>query len=140
MASEIFVDTSGFYSLLARGDDRHSRATEVLRSAAEDKRRLVTSDYVVDETATLLQARGLVRLIPPFFETVFTSSACRLIWMDADRFHRTRAFFLRNLGRDWSFTDCADFVIMKELRIREALTKDSHFEEAGFVALLRGSR
>ena len=140
MASEVFIDTSGFYSLLVRDDDRHGQAGKIMRSAGEHKRRFVTSDYVVDETATLLQARALMKLIPLFFDSVFTSSACRLIWMDGDRFHRTRAMFLRNLGRGWSFTDCASFVIMKELRIREALTKDAHFESAGFVPLLSGSR
>lgn len=140
MASDVFIDTSGFYSLLVRNDDQHDQAGKVMRGAAEARRRFVTSDYVVDETATLLQARGLARLIIPLFESIFASSACRMIWMDADRFHRTRAYFLRNLGRDWSFTDCATFVLMKELRIREALTKDSHFDSAGLVALLGGSR
>jgi len=28
------------------------------------------------------------------------------------------------------------FVVMKELRVREALTKDAHFKSAGFEALL----
>jgi uncharacterized protein len=138
MASDVFIDTSGFYSLLVREDDRHAQAGKIMRAAAETKRRFVTSDYVVDETATLFQARGLSKLMLPLFESIFASSACRMIWMDADRFHRTRAHFLRNLERDWSFTDCASFVIMKELRLREALTKDSHFDSAGFVALLGG--
>lgn len=140
MASEAFIDTSGFYSLLVRGDDRHALAGKILRSGAQEKRRFVTSDYVVDETATLLKARSMTKLIRPFFESIFASEACRLIWMDGDRFHRTMAFFLRNLERDWSFTDCSSFVIMRELRLREALTKDSHFESAGYVALLRASR
>jgi len=139
MASEAFIDTSGFYSLLVRDDDKHAQAGKFLRNAAENKRRFVTSDYVVDETATLLKARGMTKLIRPFFESISSSKACRLIWMDGDRFHRTTAFFLRNLERDWSFTDCSSFVIMKELHLREALTKDSHFESAGYVALLSAS-
>ena len=36
-----------------------------------------------------------------------------------------------------SFTDCTSFLLMKELGLREALTKDAHFAEAGFVPLLR---
>ena len=36
----------------------------------------------------------------------------------------------------YSFTDCVSFVVMKELGLHEAVTKDGHFKEAGFTALL----
>lgn len=39
--------------------------------------------------------------------------------------------------KDWSLTDCISFVVMKDLKITEALTGDHHFEQAGFVALLK---
>jgi predicted nucleic acid-binding protein len=136
MASDVFIDTSGFYALLVGGDDRHGEAAEFLRLSAAKKRRFVTTDYVVDETATLLQARGLQWLVARFFDSVFSSTACRVAWMDAERFNRTRVLFLRSLERRWSFTDCMSFVVMKELRLRDALTKDEHFKDAGFVALL----
>ena len=68
MASEIFIDTSGFYALLVRGDDQHARAAEVLREAAKRKRGLVTTDYVLDETATLLLARGYTAVLADFFK------------------------------------------------------------------------
>ena len=41
--------------------------------------------------------------------------------------------------KDWSLTDCISFVVMKEQGVKEALTEDRHFEQAGFVALLRES-
>jgi len=136
MASEVFIDSSGYYALLVRGDDRHPEAAAFMKRASEKKRRFVTTDYVVDETATLLQARGLTGLVAPFFECVLRSRALSPVWMDADRFDRTRVLFLRNLGRKWSFTDCLSFVVMKELGLRDALTKDAHFRSAGFRALL----
>ena len=37
----------------------------------------------------------------------------------------------------WSLTDCISFVVMKERGISEALTGDHHFEQAGFVPLLK---
>jgi predicted nucleic acid-binding protein len=57
--------------------------------------------------------------------------------MDPERFSATVSFLAKHADHGWSFTDCASFVVMKELRLRNALTKDVHFEEAGFVALLR---
>ena len=136
MASEIFIDTSGFYSLLVRGDDQHTRAAEILRKAARRKRGLVTTDYILDETATLLLARGYAAVLPVFFSRVQESEACRVNWMDSDYFEKTKHLFLKNPDRRWSFTDCFSFVVMKELRLREALSKDSHFKAAGFIPLL----
>jgi uncharacterized protein len=57
--------------------------------------------------------------------------------LDADRFHAAEKFFLKHADQDWSFTDCVSFCVMKELRLHDALTKDRHFQDAGFIALLR---
>jgi predicted nucleic acid-binding protein len=137
MANDIFVDTSGFYAMLVRGDDQHAAAQRVLRDARRRQRPFVTSDYVLDETATLLKSRGLVHLLGPFFGTLDSSRACRVEWTDAERFQQTRSFFLKHSDQPYSFTDCLSFQLMKQLRLRESLTKDTHFEQAGFVALLR---
>lgn len=137
MADEIFIDTSGFYAILVKGDEAHPLASGYLQSARQARRRFATSDYVLDETATLLKARGFAHLVPALFGTLLASKACQLIWTDAARFHGARAFFLKHLDQAWSFTDCVSFCLMKELHIREALTKDIHFQQAGFVALLR---
>ncbi|MBM3993984.1 MAG: type II toxin-antitoxin system VapC family toxin [Planctomycetes bacterium] len=137
MANEIFVDTSGFYAILVKSDDRHRTAVRHLREARRRRRRFVTSDYVLDETATLLKARGLRHLLPAFFEKLLGSQVCRIEWTDPDRFHEVQAFFLKHIDQDWSFTDCISFALMKELTLRDALTKDRHFESAGFVALLK---
>ena len=136
MKSEVFLDTSGFYALLAKEDDRHAQAAAYLERAAGARTRFVTTDYVLDETATLLKARGRSGLLVPFFDRVFASKSCRVVWTDAERFHQTRAFFLKHRDQSWSFTDCLSFCVMRECHSREALTKDAHFRAAGFLALL----
>jgi predicted nucleic acid-binding protein len=47
------------------------------------------------------------------------------------------ALYAQRKDKDWSLTDCISFVMMQELDITEALTADHHFEQAGFVALLK---
>ena len=136
MARDVFVDTSGFYSLLVRRDDRHQQASRLLREARRHKGRFVTTDYVLDETATLLKARGHGHLVPLLLETVFSSAACTVLWTDAERFRATCDFFLKHEDQAWSFTDCLSFVVMKHEHLRESLTKDTHFREAGFRLLL----
>ena len=136
MKREIFVDTSGFYALLIAKDGQHVRARQVLDRAATLKRGFLTSDYVLDETATLLQARGHAHLGQALFRVVFESSICRVAWMDPDRFSRTRAFFAKHADQPWSFTDCFSFVLMQEYVLTEALSTDIHFQHAGFKPLL----
>jgi predicted nucleic acid-binding protein len=137
MAHEIFVDTGGFYALLVQRDDRHAEATRILQSAANEQRGFVTTDCVLDETATLLVARDCGHLLRDFFDTVFASAACAVVWTDAERFHAVKDYFLKHVDQHWSYTDCLSFRVMKERRLRDALSKDVHFEQAGFVALLK---
>lgn len=44
--------------------------------------------------------------------------------------------FTARADKDWSLTDCLSFVVMERKSIREALTADNHFEQAGFHAIL----
>ncbi len=134
--AETFVDTSGFYALLVKGDRMHERASAILGRAARSSGRFVTTDYILDETATLLKARGHGHLAESFFETVFASAACRVEWLDPDDFAQTRRFFLKHHDQEWSFTDCFSFCVMRMLGLREALTTDAHFRQAGFNPLL----
>lgn len=136
MANELFVDTSGFYSLLVKGDDRHRQSSDILAEAAGSGRGFVTTDYVLDETATLLKARNHAAVLRRFIDTVFGSSVCQVEWTDAQRFVAVQGYYLKHLDQAWSFTDCVSFRVMKDRRLREALTKDQHFQHAGYVALL----
>ncbi|MBI3987097.1 MAG: type II toxin-antitoxin system VapC family toxin [Lentisphaerae bacterium] len=135
MASEIFADTSGFYALLVNEDGAHEKAADTLRAAA-GKRGFVTTDYVLDETATLLKARRHKEVLKPFFDVVMNSAACRIVWVSPGLFSAAHSFFLKHGDQDYSFTDCISFLVMHEHRIKAALTKDKHFQQAGFEVLL----
>src|SRR5687768_3905380 len=101
MAGELFVDTSGFFSLLVKRDPSHAAALRILKRAARERRRLLTTDYVLDETATLLKARGEVSLASSLFDRVFASNACRVEWTGENRFHQLTTFFLKHADQSW---------------------------------------
>lgn len=136
MVHETFVDTSGFYALLVSSDDAHTKAANILKKRSDGKYRFVTTDYIIDESITLMQSRGVSRMAKVLLDMISTSTACRMEWMEPDRFSKVKEFYLKHADQRWSFTDCFSFMIMKELNIREALTKDSHFKAAGFIPLL----
>ena len=137
MAAEpLFIDTGGFYALISPESPSHQLAVEIMQAAAEQRRRAITTDYVVDETATLLRARGLTKLLAEFFYLTEESQALMVEWTSPDRFAAARKFMLKHLDQEFSFTDCVSFVVMKELRLQEALATDRHFRIAGFNPLL----
>jgi predicted nucleic acid-binding protein len=130
------MDTSGFYALLVKEDPMHDRARAILARATKTRGRFVTSDYILDETATLLRARGQGHQSAAFFDSVLRSSACRIEWMNAERFEETRGFFIKHQDQEWSFTDCFSFCLLRSLHLRDALSSDEHFRHAGFNPLL----
>ena len=140
MVGDVFVDTSGWYAVLDRHDQDHRRARELIRRTLKAGRRLVTSDYVVDETCTLANARvGAIAAIR-FLDLLRDTRAVDWEWVGSDRFARAEARFRQHADQAFSFTDCTSFEIMRERNLQVALTTDAHFRIAGFQPLLRGRR
>jgi predicted nucleic acid-binding protein len=136
MSNDLFLDTSGLYAYMVSKDSRHKKASASIRETVKARRYLVTTDYIIDETATLLKFRGYGHVASSLFDSIISSKACRVEWMDMDNFDKTRALFLKYNDHEWSFTDCFSFVVMKSCSIKNALTKDAHFREAGFMPIL----
>jgi len=87
---------------------------------------------VLDETLTLLRVRLGLQAAERWWNQVEGSRRLRWEWVDAQRCESARNWFFRWSDKTFSFTDCTSFVLMKELRIRQALTLDRHFQQAGF--------
>src|SRR5487761_1207150 len=63
--STVFVDSSGWIALLSRDDRLHDRARRRYEALARNASRLVTNNYVVDETRGTVRApRTRARAIP----------------------------------------------------------------------------
>ena len=131
-----FLDTSGLFTIFAKPDPAHLPAIEWLARARTAKASAVTTDYILDETATLLKSRGRPDLISALFNLISPGSALRVEWICRERFEAARQFLLRHYDHDYSFTDCTSFVVMRELQVTRVLTTDKHFREAGFIPLL----
>jgi uncharacterized protein len=135
MGTEVFVDTGGFFALLSPHDPWHAKANRALKQAPANQL-LVTTDYVLDETATLLRTRRQPHLVEPWFRALSASGHFHIVWMDEQRFDEVRRFFTKHSDKEWSFTDCFSFCVMKERKIGQALAADQHFTQAGFQLLL----
>lgn len=135
----VFVDTTGWYCLLNRRESRHEAAQAVMRKLARSRTSLVTTDYVVDETATLIVARRAPMLLEGLFRLIEASQALTVTPVGTGRFREACSTLLKHRDQGYSFTDVTSFIVMRELGLVEVLTDDLHFEKAGFRCLLRGN-
>lgn len=133
----VFVDTAGWMACADAADPAHRSATAARDAWLKQGGMLVTTDYVVDETLTLIRLRLGHAAAEAWWRQVDGSSRLRWESIGATRAEKARAIFFRYEDKDFSFTDCTSFVVMRELRLREALTTDHHFAQMGFA--LRGS-
>jgi hypothetical protein len=131
----VFVDTSGWYALMDRRDAGHGAVTAFVAQAARSGTRLVTTDYILDESCTLTKARAGSSMALRFLELIAGTTALDLEWIDAERFRRAEAYFRKHLDQAFSFTDCTSFVVMQQLRVSQVITSDEHFRIAGFEVL-----
>jgi predicted nucleic acid-binding protein len=136
MANDLFIDTSGLFAFLVKKEARHERVSAIIKKALKEGCRLVTTDYIIDESATLLKVRGYGHVTANLFDGILSSRACRIEWMDREAFEKTKSLFLKFNDHQWSFTDCFSFICMRRAGITDALTNDMHFREAGFTPLL----
>lgn len=133
---KVFVDTAGWYALLDAGDASHARAVALVRRLVTNKVPLVTSDYVIDESATLLKSRIGARIAIRLFEYLDQATTLEHEWVGSDRFQAARSLFAKLSDQGHSFTDCTSLVIIRERKIEEVVTTDRHFRAMGLRILL----
>jgi uncharacterized protein len=128
----LFVDTAGWMACADGSDPAHGKTVVVRDSWLEGGGLFVTSDYVADETLTLLRIRLGIDAAETWWQQVDGSSRVRWEYVSLARADKARSLFFRYRDKDFSFTDCTSFILMRELKLREALTTDHHFPQAGF--------
>jgi predicted nucleic acid-binding protein len=128
----VFVDTSGWYAY-ARGDDpAHDGACRALE---QWEGRLVTSDYVFDETVTLSRARLGPAAALKIGAALLDPGVVDLVRLLPEDFDDAWELFRKGKDKEWSFTDCTSFAVMRRLRLHAAVATDRHFRQAGFETL-----
>jgi uncharacterized protein len=124
-----FADTSFWVALAARRDGHHRDASALWSS---ETRAVVVSNHVAGETWTFLRRRA-GQAVAMQALAVFRSNRVTLIHVSERDEEEAWNWLRRHDERMYSFVDATSFVVMRRLRIREALAFDSDFAAAGFV-------
>ncbi len=137
--NEIYVDTSGWASLADVSEPFYEKAKEIYAAAIQNRRRLVTTNYVLAELVALMTSpmRFHRPRIIEFINGIKQSTFFDIIHIDEDFDAKSWDLLSKRADKNWSLVDCSNFVLMQENNILEALTTDHHFEQAGFIRLLK---
>jgi predicted nucleic acid-binding protein len=129
----VFVDTSAWFARFVPRDPNRDRVQAWLLANREP---LVTTDYCVDETLTLLAARGRLPRAMEAGRAFFHDNLAEVRFIAQDQFHRAWILFQQRAAASWSFTDCTSKIVIDDLQIRTALTLDDHFRQFGNVIVV----
>ena len=127
----IFVDTSAFLAVENRLDTHHSRALSLRDAWLKKGQTLVTSDYVLDESYTIIRLRAGHPVAVQFGEAIRHSQLLRIAYVTREIIEEAWRLFKAYTDHEFSFTDCTSFCLMERLSISAVFTFDSHFKEYG---------
>jgi predicted nucleic acid-binding protein len=130
----LLADTSFFVAYLNPREDCHLRAVEWMTVFSD---RIVTTEWVLAELGNFLAEGPNRRLFGSLLRALSVEDRVEIVPADHATFVDALSLYVRRPDKSWSFTDCVSFRLMKLRKIRDALTTDHHFEQAGFGALLR---
>jgi predicted nucleic acid-binding protein len=130
----MLLDTSGLYCYLNAADPLHGDAVSLLDSAL----RRLTHNYVLTELIALCTARKFPRPITlDFAERLVRSSDVQMYWVTEEDHSRAMQLLRMRQDKSYSLCDAVSFELMRRHGTTEALTTDHHFEQEGFVRLLK---
>ena len=140
MPETVFWDTAAFVALGNAKDDLHQMAVTVSQELAQAEARVLTTEAVLIEVANTFSKVAWRPIAWQIIEAVQASAALEIatiVHIDAELWQRGWQLHRERGDKDWGLTDCISFVVMEEHHIRRAFTYDHHFEQAGFIRLMK---
>jgi predicted nucleic acid-binding protein len=91
-----------------------------------------TSDYVFDETVTLVRLAHSHEKAVKFGDALPASRVLNLLKLDDGLIRQGWTVFKQHHNKTFSFTDCTSFALMKQMEDPDAFSFDCNFDQAGF--------
>lgn len=132
---KIFVDTGGWTALFNRKDKYHPEAVKLWKELLANKANIYTTNYIIDETITLVRKRAGFHSSVKAGEKIFESKIISRITVNEALEKAAWKVYKKYEDKDFSFTDCTSFAVMEQNRIKSAFAFDEHFTQYGLSIL-----
>lgn len=136
--NEVFADTSGWANAFVKTERYHTKASTLVKQWQQNNRHVVTTNYVLSELIALFTRMRIPRLNGlKYIEIIRSAEWVEIVHIDQSLDEKAWQLLANRLDKQWSLVDAVSFIVMQERNVIEALTEDLHFEQAGFVRLLK---
>jgi uncharacterized protein len=118
-------------------DQNHVRAVKLASQIEINKTSLVTTQAVLLEIGNALSKQRYRVAAIQLLESLETDPRVEVILLTNSLYGLAFNLFKQRKDKEWGLVDCISFIVMQDRGITDALTADTHFQQAGFRALLR---
>ena len=129
---KVFIDTWGWITLFNKREKRHEEITKWYLDFRQQKGIIHTTDYVLDETFTLIFRRTSVDIAINAMKKIEEAIEKGYIILDritSERFDKAKELRLKYRDKPLiSFTDLTSIIVMSEIGMDRILTEDEHFK------------
>ena len=131
----IYIDTGAFLARYIKRDQYHEKAVEFWKHLSKTRERCCTSNFVLDETFTLLGRRTGHSFAIERARIIYLSKELTILRPSLEDELQALDIWEKYADQELSFTDCISFALMRINKIKRAFSFDKHFEFAGFQLL-----
>ncbi len=133
MKPAIFIDTGYILGLVNTADQYHEQARQ---TASLVKAPFLTTEAVLTEIGNTFSRVRWRQLGVVTLKALRADPHIEIISVSATLFEQAVTLYASRPDKAWGLTDCISFVVMETRSLRQVLTTDRHFEQAGFQNLL----
>lgn len=137
IVTEFFLDTSFAIALSSVTDQNHVWAVKLANQIEINGIRLVTTQAILLEIGNALSKQRYRASAIQLLESLETDPSVEVVLLTNSLYKRAFNLFKQREDKEWGLVDCISFIVMQDRGIADVLTADTHFQQAGFRALLR---
>jgi len=130
---DVFADTTYWIALVVKQDQYHERAQ---RWSLQIAGRITTTAAVLQETANALSRPAWRVFAARLHGNLQQRPDVSIVPLSTDLWQRGWELYRSRDDKAWSLTDCQSFLVMQDAELKDAITADEHFRQAGFRAVL----
>jgi uncharacterized protein len=127
------LSIGAWFASVIEDDVDHRAAREWFEKNIEE---LFVTDYIIDETLTLLRSRGAITKSSELGKLFFDTDEVLAHYLSESEIRETWNVFKQYSDKGWSFADCSSKFICEKFEIKDAVSFDKHFEQFGSLVIL----
>ena len=131
----IYIDTGAFLARHLKSDQYHQESAKFWNQLSKTRERYFTSNFVLDETFTLLGRRAGYRFAIQRAHNIYLSKELTILRPTREDEMMALDIWSKYADQELSFTDCISFALMRKNGIKRVFSFDAHFGWAGFQLL-----